>query len=374
MKIKKIFRATAIGEPHSPERMHADAMNGEVLKKIEDDSGYSFITASSEPAIGSVMESIIGMIKDVDVVIADMRFENLNVYYEVGLAHALKKHVIFLCPEGTRPPFDVANLAYILYDKDFALKDRSYLAGRLINDLKNTLKKLETASEDELSGYLAYPNILKDIPTTATEDMLSKILSEISNLEGLVTMGTQNQNMVSGELIKGEDEVFKEMAKAVENAEKSIRTTRFSPKTVMGRQNEFFDLICDIIKQKERRGILINECHRIISPNDEKKLKEVTSIVKSNLGHNFTVHLSQHAYSFETAIIDKKIAFVNFTKEGNLASASLKFTNPTIARYFAEIFDNILKSSYHTISCKDISIYDNAVEEDIKKKFYEGLN
>lgn len=64
---------------------------------------------------GNIIEHTIDLIFEADVVIADLSLSKSNVFYELGVAHALEKKVIMICEEGARLPFNITTYRVIFY-------------------------------------------------------------------------------------------------------------------------------------------------------------------------------------------------------------------------------------------------------------------
>ena len=64
------------------------------------------------------MQQVWGSIRQAHVVIADLTGLNANVMYEVGVAHALGKHVIMVTQEPGAIPFDVRGSRWCAYRID----------------------------------------------------------------------------------------------------------------------------------------------------------------------------------------------------------------------------------------------------------------
>jgi len=58
------------------------------------------------------------MIQDARVLVADLTEKNANVFYELGLAHALGKPVVLISDNLADVPFDLQPLRVIIYDKN----------------------------------------------------------------------------------------------------------------------------------------------------------------------------------------------------------------------------------------------------------------
>lgn len=65
---------------------------------------------------GSITRDLIGRLYRSRVVIADLTELNPNVFYELGVRHALRSGTILVALQGTKPPFDVGDLRIISYE------------------------------------------------------------------------------------------------------------------------------------------------------------------------------------------------------------------------------------------------------------------
>lgn len=67
-------------------------------------------------ATGKVIDQIWKGINDAKVLVAELTNKNPNVYYELGLAHALKKPVVLVSSNEGDVPFDLQHIRVIYYD------------------------------------------------------------------------------------------------------------------------------------------------------------------------------------------------------------------------------------------------------------------
>lgn len=65
---------------------------------------------------GKIIDQIWTGITSAKVLIAELTSRNPNVYYELGLAHALKKPVVLVCSNEQDVPFDLKHIRVIYYD------------------------------------------------------------------------------------------------------------------------------------------------------------------------------------------------------------------------------------------------------------------
>lgn len=65
---------------------------------------------------GKIMDQIWRGINDAKVLVAELTTRNANVFYELGLAHALKKPVVLVSSNEEDVPFDLQHIRVIYYD------------------------------------------------------------------------------------------------------------------------------------------------------------------------------------------------------------------------------------------------------------------
>lgn len=68
-------------------------------------------------ATGKIMDQIWRGIRDSTVLVAELTSKNPNVFYELGLAHALHKPVVLVSSNEEDVPFDLRHIRVIVYDQ-----------------------------------------------------------------------------------------------------------------------------------------------------------------------------------------------------------------------------------------------------------------
>ncbi len=69
-------------------------------------------------ATGKIMDQVWRGIQEAAVLVAELTSKNPNVFYELGLAHALEKPVVLVSSNQEDVPFDLRHIRVILYEKD----------------------------------------------------------------------------------------------------------------------------------------------------------------------------------------------------------------------------------------------------------------
>jgi len=121
--------------------------------------GLTPIRADSLFRSSSIILDIWGLIRNANVLLADLSGQNANVLYELGLAHAFNKPVILLAEKIEDVPSDLKELRVILYDKDHSnwgdeLRRRIEQAlSETISNVKSTAPKVFCSSLPALGRF-----------------------------------------------------------------------------------------------------------------------------------------------------------------------------------------------------------------------------
>jgi hypothetical protein len=88
------------------------------FKKAVEDLGIQCIRCDEIEEAGSIHEKMFEHIYRADIVVVDITTANANVYYELGIRHALAKGVtVLIRRKGTTIPFNIQGLQVVEYDQ-----------------------------------------------------------------------------------------------------------------------------------------------------------------------------------------------------------------------------------------------------------------
>ena len=110
------FVVAPIGDPESETRRRSDQILKHVIVPVCESVGYKPVRADQISEPGIITTQVIQHIIDDAMVIADLSGRNPNVFYELGIAHALKKPVVLVSSNEEDVPFDVRHIRVIYYD------------------------------------------------------------------------------------------------------------------------------------------------------------------------------------------------------------------------------------------------------------------
>lgn len=121
-RLKRLEKATNIGAHDTCFVMQPFAAPlGDYYEKIYkvaiEKAGLRAIRADAEIfATGKIMDQVWQGINSAKVLVAELTTRNPNVFYELGLAHALRKPVVLVSAKEEDVPFDLQHIRVIYYD------------------------------------------------------------------------------------------------------------------------------------------------------------------------------------------------------------------------------------------------------------------
>lgn len=93
-----------------------DAVYANVIRPAIEATGLSSVRADQIYSKPQIMADIWKALRSSRIVIAELSDKNANVFYELGLAHAIGKPVIIITRNEQDVPFDLKALRYLFYD------------------------------------------------------------------------------------------------------------------------------------------------------------------------------------------------------------------------------------------------------------------
>lgn len=121
-RLKRLEKATSVGANDSCFVMQPFAAPlGDYYEKIYrpaiEKAGLRPVRADAEIfATGKIMDQVWSGINAAKVLVAELTTRNPNVFYELGLAHAMKKPVVLVSAKEEDVPFDLQHIRVIYYD------------------------------------------------------------------------------------------------------------------------------------------------------------------------------------------------------------------------------------------------------------------
>ena len=105
---------------------------------VENDLNMECLRADEIYSNGPIIDDVWRLINEARVIIADLTERNPNVFYEVGMAHAIGKDVLLLAQNVEDIPFDLRHLRTIIYQADY--RGQINLRDKISKVIKTILK------------------------------------------------------------------------------------------------------------------------------------------------------------------------------------------------------------------------------------------
>ncbi|HRI35238.1 MAG TPA: response regulator [Saprospiraceae bacterium] len=152
---RKCFVIMPFSTSHSCNEEEWTDIFNTLIKPAVEKSGFNYecVRAIALPG-NNIIEHIFDEINGADLVIADLTDKNPNVFYELGVRHALRDCTILIAQNEKDIPFDLKPYATISYDwkEEIARK-------KFEENIKYTINYIETNSEKAISPVRKYLNL-----------------------------------------------------------------------------------------------------------------------------------------------------------------------------------------------------------------------
>ncbi len=172
-----------------------------LLKPAVESAGLDYECRRSEATRGNIVGRIVQDLNESYVVLADFTDRNPNVFYELGVRHALNNRSIILAQKRDDIPFDLRAYAYHVYGW------KTEADRRLLTDkLQQLLREIDTnpqRPDNPVSDFLrvsAQPAVIIPEPATAISPQEARIAQPLvgSGAEGLNVDQSTRQLAKSG--------------------------------------------------------------------------------------------------------------------------------------------------------------------------------
>ena len=133
-----------------------DWVYDDLIKPPFEDADYLVTRADDIVSQQNILRDVVAGICEADVVVADLTNTNPNVYYELGLAHALEKQVVLLSQDVNKVPFDLRSYRILEYGSRFDAFDEAK-------------KRLETLAKAVAEGRVRFGSPVSDFRPTGRD-------------------------------------------------------------------------------------------------------------------------------------------------------------------------------------------------------------
>jgi hypothetical protein len=149
---KTCFVICPIGDEGTEIRRWSDLTFNYIIKPITETFGYTPKRADHIKESGLITSQIIKQLLDSQLIIADLTYNNPNVYYELAIRHFIQKPYIQMIKRGEKVPFDISGMRTIFFDNDLEL------ANKAKTELSEQIKSIENGEFEPSNPITAAQN------------------------------------------------------------------------------------------------------------------------------------------------------------------------------------------------------------------------
>ena len=196
-----------------------------LIKEGLESAGYIVKRADDIKSQNNILSDIVQGIVSSDLIITDLTGANPNVYYELGIAHALNKNVILLTQEIGELPFDLRSYRVISYNVHFSK----------MNEAKNELSELASKA---YNNNLPFSNPIKDFSAVTTDNPNDLVVEQECIVNDIDELGLLDYIVVLEDGLEKLTNIMEEVAGKLENeltpemeaAGKKLKSSKYSTK------------------------------------------------------------------------------------------------------------------------------------------------
>jgi hypothetical protein len=265
----KGFFISPIGSPGSNARQRSDHIAEYIIAPAAQDYGITVTRGDQDPTPGQVTTHIVRAILESDVVIADLTGQNANTYYELGLAHALRKAVIILVDNSSSLLFDTQNERVITIGDEGLIGAAQ--AAEAANALRNALEIVlrdDYEPENLVTAVARYQILQSLIPENPIASELAAIREGMGSLRSLIeallpesTSGRETHDLGTGEPSYDMLSTSTQASHAIVQACEHLGITRISTDGAAG------DVMSEKLRSAQSIRIISTSAIRLIERN-----------------------------------------------------------------------------------------------------------
>lgn len=166
-----------------------------LFKKTIEEAELGYECRRSTATRGSIIKGIIGDLDSSQVVLADLTDQNPNVFYELGIRHALRPRTILIAQDRKHIPFDLRGYANHIYDWR-STSGRQKFRRKIVDVLKD-IDKDSDRSDNPVSDFL-----VSDLSVRTSTPQLPSVPTSITNESVVPIVGPNASKVDISDIVK----------------------------------------------------------------------------------------------------------------------------------------------------------------------------
>ncbi len=191
---KECFVILPHSDPNSTERNRAQDIMEQIIRPSLLNCGYKAVRAEDISKPGIIAAEIIQRIIDAPIVIADLTGMNPNIFYELGIRHAIRKPFVQLVQKGENLPFDLTFSKVIAFDP-FDLDSIEETKRAIENEIRSLENKKPEEIESPVSGSLALKSL--QVSSRTQDQTLYYVMHMLADFRSEMVHSSRGLNIFS---------------------------------------------------------------------------------------------------------------------------------------------------------------------------------
>jgi hypothetical protein len=122
------FVVSPIGQPGTDRHATFARVLEDRIRPVAERAGYDVVRADEIHNTGPFLRDVLRYLATADVVVADLTGHNANVFYELGVRHALSRRTILIAQSPSDLPADLSHYRTIIYGNGAAVDEEAFRA------------------------------------------------------------------------------------------------------------------------------------------------------------------------------------------------------------------------------------------------------
>ena len=160
-------------------------MRTELIEPALDRLGLIGKTTGEIVKAGHIHADMFQRLLTADLVVAEVSIHNANVFYELGIRHALRQHRTFMLrSKGDKYPFDLEGYRYLTYDRE--------VPAAALDELVNALRATLDSTGQDSPVFRSLPGLRENIWQRSNLWILSNALDKAGRGSHLTLLALWN--------------------------------------------------------------------------------------------------------------------------------------------------------------------------------------
>jgi len=244
-----------------------------------ENAGYSTVRADDIRSQRNILNDIVELIVKSNIIVADVTAINPNVFYELGISHALGKNVILLTQNVEDLPFDLQQYRVIVYDTHFTEMEEAK------EDLEKYAREVREGSVtfgSPVSDFAKTRGVrIRDLHEKAVSSSMSRELETVDADKGFLDYVADFENATNfmNDIVMGVNEKMENMKDKTRNV--NMRINKMQESSEPGSASQLRQHVRELAREVNNFADYVserNDRYSDVIPDVRENLERILSI------------------------------------------------------------------------------------------------